>query len=372
MDNIQEAFFALLRAGLWESDVRLSSINKVDFTSVCRLAEEQSVVGLVAAGIEHVVDFKVPQEISLQFAGQTIQLEQRNSAMNRFIGSIVDKMREIGIYTLLLKGQGIAQCYERPLWRACGDVDLFLSEDNYKKAKAYLKNVANHVGQEEHFKKHMAFAVDQWEVELHGSLRRGLSPRINKVLDEIKVDTFYGGDIRSWLNGNTQVFLLSPDNDIIYVFIHYLSHFYGGGIGLRQICDWVRLLWTYKDMIDDNRLKIRLRKMGVFNQWKAFGAFAVDYLGMPIEAMPLYSPQAKWKRKSEKICSFVLEVGNFGHNRDYRYYNNPFLIRKAISFGRRCRDVFRHTRIFPNESLRFFPYMMFNGVRAALKGEHND
>lgn len=56
-----EAFFALLRAGLWETEVRLSSSDIIDFKEVLRVAEEQSVVGLLAAGIEHVQDFRIPQ-----------------------------------------------------------------------------------------------------------------------------------------------------------------------------------------------------------------------------------------------------------------------------------------------------------------------
>ena len=87
---------------------------EVDYAEVMRLAQEQAVVGLVTAGLEHVTDVKVPQVWALQFAGQTIQLEQRNKAMNQFIADLISKMREADIYTLLVKGQGIAQCYERP------------------------------------------------------------------------------------------------------------------------------------------------------------------------------------------------------------------------------------------------------------------
>ena len=70
-----------------------------------------------------------------QFIGRTVQLEQRNQAMNYFIGVLVEKMREAGIYTVLVKGQGVGQCYERPLWRSCGDVDLFFDAENYERAK---------------------------------------------------------------------------------------------------------------------------------------------------------------------------------------------------------------------------------------------
>ena len=372
MSKNEQAFFALLRAGLWEKAVRLLPSDKIDFTEILDLAQEQSVVGLIAAGMEHVVDYKPAKQDVLQFIGQAIQLEQQNQAMNYFIGVLVDKMKKDGINALLVKGQGIAQCYERPLWRSCGDVDFFLSEENYEKAKKYLIPLAVSVEPEEPLSKHFGMTIDSWVVELHGSLRCGLSSRTDKVLDEIKKDVIYGGNVRSWLNGDTPVFLPSADNDAVYVFSHILEHFYKGGIGVRQICDWCRLLWTYRAKIDSKRLEIKIQQAGLMSEWKAFGAFAVEYLGMPSEAMPFYSPDKKWQRKADRICLFIMEVGNFGHNRDNSYYNKPFIIRKAMSFGRRCGDLIRHARIFPMDSIRFLPYIMYNGFRAALKGGQND
>ena len=365
-----EAFFALLRAGLWERDVRLSDYKLVDFAAIQALAEEQSVVGLIAAGLEHVVDRKPAKKDVLQFIGQALQLEQQNTAMNYFIGVLVDKMRKEGIYTLLLKGQGIAQCYERPLWRSCGDVDFFLSDENYQKAKDYLIPLASSVEGEYLREKHLGMTIDPWVVELHGRLYSGLSSRVEKGLDEIQKDAFYRGNVRSWMNGDTQVFLLGPDNDAVYVFTHILQHFYKGGIGVRQICDWCRLLWTYRKDIDLTLLENRLKSMGLMTEWKAFGAFAVDYLGMSVEAMPLYSSDKKWKRKASRICAFIIEVGNFGHNRDKSYFGKyPYLIRKAISFGRRVGDLYRHARIFPLDSVRFLPRIVINGVQSAIRGE---
>ena len=58
-------------------------------------------------------------------------------------------MREAGIYTVLVKGQGVGQCYERPLWRSCGDVDLFFDAENYEQAKAFLSPLAVEDGLEE-------------------------------------------------------------------------------------------------------------------------------------------------------------------------------------------------------------------------------
>lgn len=386
MDKNQEAFFALLRAGLFSVHgeggmVHDSSFKDVDWEKVYLLVQEQSVQGLVLQGIETVQGSwlkvhgspLVPKVLLLQWIGEVQVIEQRNKDMNAFIAALIEKLRKEDVYAILVKGQGIAQCYEKPLWRTCGDVDLILSFDNYCKAKEYLTKIASHVDVEREDTLHLGMTIDGWVVELHGSLRCGLAKRVDRGTDELQESIFYGGNVRSWINGGTQVFLPRADEDAIYVFTHILEHFYKGGIGLRQICDWCRLLYTCKDSLNHGLLESRIRKMGLMTVWKAFVAFAVDYLGMPAEAMPLYSSEKKWSRKGDKICAFVMEVGDFGHNRDNCYYaKHPFLIRKIYSFGRRCGDLFRHSRIFPLYSLRFFPYMMYNGVKAALNGVHND
>lgn len=370
LDNNTKAFLELVRAGLWEKEAHLLPYGEVDYEEIMRLAEEQSVVGLVAAGLDHVIDVKLPKEFVLQFVGQAIHLEQQNAAMNSFIGEIVEKMREQGIYTILVKGQGIAQCYARPLWRSSGDVDLFLSDENYVKARLCLVPIASSVEIEGKYTKHLGMTIKSWVVELHGSLRCALSSRIDRALDLIKIDTFHGGNVRSWMNGKTQVFLLSVENDSIYVFTHFLNHFYKGGIGIRQICDWCRLLWTYRENIDHNLVSKRLEEMGLVSEWKAFGAFAVETLGMPAYAFPLYDSKSRWKRKAARINRFVIESGNFGHNRNSDYLGKyPFFVRKTISLYRRVGDLCRHASIFPLDSFRFFPKMMWHGLTSAMRGE---
>lgn len=368
--NSTDAFFALLRAGLWEKDVQLLPYGKIDFSAIYKLAEEQSVVGLVAAGLEHVVDTKVPKEEALTFVGNTLQLEQRNTAMNKFVGALIDKMRHADIYSLLVKGQAVAQCYEKPLWRACGDVDIFLSDENYRKAKELLLPLASSSEPEGLREKQLPLTIEGWVVELHGHLYGGLSHGIDKELNAIKIDSFNNGSIRSCKIGHTQIFLLSVENDIFYIFSHILQHFFKGGIGVRQICDWCRLLWTYKDSLDIKKLETRIRNAGLNTEWKAFGAFAVKSLGMPAEAIPFYSADKRWEKKASKICDFIIMSGNFGHNRDMSYYNKySYVVRKTLSLGRRTKDAIHHIGIFPLDSMRFFPNLVFNGLRCAFNRE---
>lgn len=73
------AFLALVRAGLWEeADAKLNLNENIEWDEVYRLAEEQSVTGIVLAGIEH-SNIKPPQELLLQWIGEVQILEQQTS-----------------------------------------------------------------------------------------------------------------------------------------------------------------------------------------------------------------------------------------------------------------------------------------------------
>lgn len=336
LDKNQGILISLTRAGLWEKDVQLLPFGDIDYTAIYGMAEKQGVVGLVAAGLEHVTDTKIPQVAALTFAGSTIQMEQRNKAMNQFIAELVEKMWAAVIYTLLVKGQGVAQCYERPLWRPSGDVDFLLSEENYKKAVELFKSLYTKNKNGGQYSKEYAFYTDQWMVELHGSLRTCLSAKIDKQVDEVLRDVFYGGNVRSWLNGGTQVFLPAPTEDVFLVFTHFIKHFYKEGMSMRQLCDWCRLLWTYRNEIKVDWLELHLRKTGLMKEWQVFAALAVQYLGMPKDAMPFYD--SRFKVKGSRLVEFVL--GGYS--------------------GNKVKDTCQIAKIFPWKAVRYAPSIFLN------------
>lgn len=334
LSHNQQAFLALVRAGLWEKDVQLKPFGKINYNEVYRLAQEQAVTGLVAAGLEHVVDAKVPQDVALAFVGDALQLEHNNTAMNYFMGGIVKRMCNEGIYAVLVKGQGIAQCYERPLWRLPGDIDFLLTEKNYRKAKDFLFPLASSVEVELPKALHLGMVIDKWDVELHGTLRSCCLDCMDKVIDKVQNAVFCDGLVRTWMNGNTNIFLPRADEDVFFVFTHILKHFYHGGIGLRQVCDWVRLLWTCKSQIDVDLLYNRLRDAGILSEWKAFASLSVLILGMQGEKMPLYNSNKQDERKVMRILDLIFETGNFGHSRDSIYsHDKSFIKRKLIAFS---------------------------------------
>lgn len=372
LDNNQQAFFALVRAGLWGDlqfkvdCLKFKDFQSVDWGEVYRLAEEQSVIGLVAAGLETMPPAgRPPQEVLLQFVGMALQIEQQNKAMNDYVAWLIDYLRSNDIYAILVKGQGIAQCYARPLWRASGDVDLLLNDENYEKAKKLLVPLALEVQKEYKTRKHLEMTMEGgFSVELHGTMHNHLPGKANRMIDEVQQSVFRG-NVRSWQNNNISIFLPSPDNDVTLVFSHILQHFYLGGVGLRQICDWCRLLWTFREEIDVTLLEKRLLDADLMTEWKAFAVLTADWLGMPVEVIPLYSDDKKWRRKADRILAYVMKSGNFGHNRDMSYrLEKSAVTRKWKTFCHLTADTIRQIPIFPMDSVKVWGNMIGIGLRS--------
>lgn len=139
---------------------------------------------------------------------------------------------------------------------------------------------------------------------------------------------------------------------------------------MRQICDWRRLLGRLGSEIDVRLLERRLLDARLMSEWRAFAALAVDWLGMPVEAMPLYCGDSRWSRKGDKILADVLRKGNFGRNeRGYSGLQRAYLVRKFVSAWRHLGELLRHFLIFPWHSVGFFGRVFCTGVDAAWRGE---
>ena len=337
-ENTRKAFLELVEAGLWGNgnpDIRIDGTT--DWQEVYRLATEQSVLGLILDGLEH-SDVKPPRVLLLQWIGEVQMIEQRNKAMNQFVAELVEKMCAADIYAILVKGQGVAQCYEKPLWRPSGDVDLLLSEVNYKKAKELLLPLSSSNKNEERYSQHLGMNIGQWYVEIHGSLRTGLSAIVDKEVDAAQDSVFIGGNVRSWDNNGTLVFLPAPTEDVFLVFTHFIKHFYKEGMSLRQICDWCRLLWTYRESLNYELLESWITKSGLMGEWMAFYNMANRYLGMPDLDSRLLVHDSRFDKKAEKLMEFIL--GGYS--------------------GNKIKDTLQIAKIFPWKALRYSPSIFFN------------
>src|SRR5690606_8883619 len=127
--KIQTVLLFLLRAGLWkerEIEDDVFSLSPAEWTDVYRASERHTIEGVVFDGVQRLpVEIQPQRELLLKWIVRVDQIERHNKKMNTCIKEQLDIFASKQIYPVLLKGQGVAACYDIPEHRVCGDVDWY-------------------------------------------------------------------------------------------------------------------------------------------------------------------------------------------------------------------------------------------------------
>ncbi len=368
-ETTDRQFFALLRSGLWnEVPERAPFDGGVDWESLYRLAFEQTVGPLVTDGVNRLPKEYLPAEPERldPFLGDMMATAQRNRVLDSFIPKVFHALR--GIPVVLVKGQSLAQDYPDPERRQPGDIDLLLPPSSYAAAKEILLPKATHVSKEDVQTLHQGMHFYSVEVELHGSISTLMSRKLDRQLAALLKEQFDGRSLPTVTIGGAEIPVPEANFNAVYIFVHFLQHYWSGGVGLRQFVDWTTFVSVHKRDIHPVILEQRLEELGLLNLWKVFTGFAQEYLGCPAEKLPLAARPKP--RKNARIWRYVRRCGNFGKNQDRTRKKESYLVRKIHSLWRLViADRLRHFPVFPKESIRFFFGAFGYGLQRLAKGE---
>ena len=362
-------FFALLRSGLWnEVPERASFAGGADWEALHDLAFRQTVVPLVTDGINRLPKELLPAEPERldPFLGDLMATANRNRVLDAFIPKLFAALE--GIPVVLVKGQALAQDYPDPERRQPGDIDLLLLPSSYETAKDILLPKATKVLDEEKEIWHQGMRFRSVEVEIHGCISTLMSRKLDRKLAALLEEQFDGRPFPVVSIGGAEIPVPDADFNAVYIFVHFLQHYWSGGVGLRQLVDWMTFVTVHKRDIHPVVLEVRLKDLGLLRLWKVFTGFAQEYLGCPVEKLPLAA--APDPGKNARIWRYIRRCGNFGKNVDRSRGEESYLVRKVHSLWRLVVvDRLRHFRVFPQESVRFFLGAFGYGLQRLAKGE---
>lgn len=368
----EKQFFALLTSGLWNEvpDVSLFDGFPVDWEALYKLSFEQTVVGHVTDGInrlpERCLPMAEPERLD-PFLGDTMSTEQRNQVLNRFIPNMFQALKPLPV--LLIKGQGVGADYLEPQRRQPGDIDLLLMPEHYAAAKEILLAKATRVLDEMPEIYHQGMMFRSIEVEIHGAVSTLMSPAMDRHLARLQQECFKKGDFPTVEIGGASIPVPDVHFNALYIFMHFLHHYWSSGLGLRQLVDWTVFLSVHKRELDPEWLREQLEALGLLRVWKTFAGFAVEYLGCPAERLLLCGKPDP--DRNYRIWKYVQRCGNFGKNENRSSWKKePYLVRKLHSFWRLVLcDRLRHFRVFPWESVRIFLGAFRYGLGRLAKGD---
>ncbi len=321
----------LVRSSLWGTplDYRGRSMNRLQYKDLMELAEEQTVVGLVAAGLMTSGVKLDADDVPVMYAQQQV-IRRKNAELDEAVVALCQNMSQAGIRIVVMKGQTLAALYPDAGLRQSGDIDFYCHPDDWDKAIALIRDTWHKEISDYLSVKHVEFDIDGIQYEMHCMLTNFARPRHQRYWDEVVVPSIWDNPSAVRINGYEVPRLYATCN-VLYTFVHIFYHLILEGIGLRQFIDLAMLLTSLQgrgedemrdDVLDVALLEKHLEGLGLKKAFMAVGAVLTEHLGMSQEVLP-FALTDEDKERGEELLENVLERGNFGHNVNYVKASGP-------------------------------------------------
>lgn len=111
-----------------------------ELAEIFDMAVQQSVVGVTFEALQTLLKDCMPvQKLLLKWISNVCAIEKLNKQVNEAVDQLVSYLNVYSIPCRLMKGQGCASLYPNPLYRQSGDIDLFVGEIQYERAKNQVR-----------------------------------------------------------------------------------------------------------------------------------------------------------------------------------------------------------------------------------------
>ena len=310
-DACWDTFLALLRAGLWEQDLRLPSVpDTAGWEQLLALSREQAVMGLLLKGIAHLPTEQRPPE-ELQPILLTVEgaFARANARYAHVQAELLQQLADAGLHPVVQKGREAAKYYADPSARQVGDIDVFLPEGELQRAWALFPSAKMASDGA------LVLTQDLVSIELH--------PRyydIHRPAGKLPAPG-------------------SPCGEILLLSAHIFKHVIGHGLGCKQLCDLAVALAKLEGKYDKMELRAALKRAGLLRWHKLLCSLLVDDFGLdPACCLPDFQPV-----DSERLRRIVRRTGHFAHHAPTKAATaGAFLRRLPFSLSYCPRETFTY------------------------------
>lgn len=308
-DRVWNSFLAILRAGLWERALQLSSVpDTAGWEQLLALSREQAVMGLLLKGIAHLpAEQRPPEEIQPILVTMEEAFSRANARYARVQGELLLQLADAGLHPVIQKGSEAAKYYADPSARQVGDIDLFLPEGEFQRARALFSNAK--------------MASDSAVVLVRDKVTIELHPRyydIHRRMDKLPAPG-------------------SPCGEILLLSAHIFKHVIGHGLGCKQLCDMAVSLARLDGKYDKAELRAALKCAGLLRWHNLLCSLLVaDFSLDPACCLADFRPVGP-----ERLRRIVRNSGHFAHHAPTKAATaGAFLRRLPFSLSYCPRETF--------------------------------
>lgn len=300
-------FFELVKVAVGKKKSLRGIPTANEWKEIYTLAKQQTLVGVLFDAIDKLPkEQRPPKPLLMQWFAFTENIRIKNSQVNADAVKMCELMRKDDMRCVVLKGQGIANYYPDPSLRQCGDIDLWI-EGGVKKVVNYLRSKGK-----VHSVTYMHLDYDapiSTEVEIHFRPTYFLNPlylkRVNRYFATQNELFDHAIELS---DGTGKIYAPTVEFNRFYILQHIYRHYFGEGIGLRQMLDY------YNTLLQGGIEESKQRTIQLFKQtgmWKFVGAtmwVMQEVFGMEDKYL-LCAPNEK---AGKQLLDEIMLAGNFG------------------------------------------------------------
>lgn len=274
-----EALLELLRCALTDRKPVLSrALSEDEWDMLLQKAERHAVLSVL-------YDVLMEQPLTQRQREHAERVARRYVRQNYRLGYYahlaVERLKEHGIPSVVLKGVSAASHYPTPELRKSGDIDLLLPHtDQLHAAGELLSELGFTVASEQFASHHLALRhMTGFELELHSMLVEPFEDaEVNKYIDACMLHVSEHIGQQNVLGYDFPV--LTDGYQAYELLLHMLQHFLREGFGLRLLSDWV-LFWNRPVTEDEVQLYLQLvQESGLSGFSVMITSVCVHYLGL--------------------------------------------------------------------------------------------
>lgn len=381
-------FFELLQIETGRRECLSGAPSKAEWKAMFGMAREQALVGVFTDAVCRLPEeMRPPRKPLARICSEVMMIEDANKRLFRKCCELTEALAADGFDSCVLKGQGMALLYPKPLLRQSGDIDIWMKraaesalrtieesiEDslyNYARARGEVDDACYHhlgimlkIERDESGKVQMRQGTTKNdEIEMHFRPSFMFSPRCNSRMQSWFCEQWptmatHAVSVPRELctnagDGQEQDSLVfhcpTPQFNAVYALTHIYRHLFDEGIGLRQLLDYYYVIMSLNQTCDSaQKLEVisTLRHLSLYRFAKSVMYVLHTVFGLPLDEMLVPMD----KRCGSFLLDEIMQAGNFGQF-DERL-DIPSDERPLHKFLRKQRHGLRLLRYYPGEVL---------------------
>lgn len=313
MDRNREILVSLLSLAIRGQKPDNFNFVNIDWKLIYEEANAHQILEILFPVVQQLnVDLMPCKEVFDTWTRQTIisGIKQANHIEN--MAEVLNTFKESGIDVITLKGLVLRDLYPQPLLRSMSDADILIHKQDLLKAKSILLSLGYFIKEESNPKEMRFFHNKKLIIELHWSL---IDPGL--IQNSEQFETHVWDNFHNSMLNSVPIYILSPEDQVLYLCLHMIAHIQYRGFGLRQLCDLVLLIEAKSADINWNSFNNRIKEFDITKfVYCIFQACELLFnLVLPIEISGKANDET-----IKLLINDIFEAGVFGNKSQARSY----------------------------------------------------